>query len=593
MDIVGFDFGTTNSLVSIIRGGRPINFFDDQGLPIPSTVCYEGSHAIVGRDAKERMGTAGLGVYGNIVRSPKILVGQESVFVDGVERSVVDVVADVIKEVKRMALASRGRELKGLEAAVVTIPVNFEGYRRAAIRDAFRAADVRVVQFIHEPFAALYGFMRSADDYANFIRQYDRQIILVFDWGGGTLDLTLCRLESGALLQIANDGTDDVGGDMFDESLRREVLRAVRHERGLAETVSHHPDAMVRLLHQCERAKIDLSTRDSVEIYVDHFFRGVADDALNCRVARTTLEAVTHELVSAGIARIHSLLDAANVSPAQVAMCLATGGMANVPVIKARLHELFGAQRVHAHARGGASMAEGAAWVAHDRASLQLAKSVELALARNSYLPLVKAGTRMPSEGEVAGDKFHLYCVDPRDGSAKFQIVSPRRPGTRVLPNDQRAPLTTMTLSVDTNARPFRERLELQVRIDDNLILHADAVALLSKGASDRVEVHNLEFGIEMPEQGSPVSESDESVGSIERTSPVEKGTVTVRANVADSVDSSLVPGELQYELEPNYFDTRRKPPQIQVEERLYYAPCAKCGRLSNDPACRCGSAYR
>jgi len=83
MNVVGFDFGTTNSLISLIKGDRAISFFDDVGLPIPSVVCYEAGSTIVGRDAKRRMATAGLGVYGNIVRSPKMLLGQESVFVDG------------------------------------------------------------------------------------------------------------------------------------------------------------------------------------------------------------------------------------------------------------------------------------------------------------------------------------------------------------------------------------------------------------------------------------------------------------------------------------------------------------------------------
>src|ERR1044072_8466862 len=85
MSVIGFDFGTTNSLVSVIKGNRAINFLDDEGLPIPSVVCYEGNRTIVGREAKERLSKAGLGVHGNIVRSPKMLLGDESVFIEGSE----------------------------------------------------------------------------------------------------------------------------------------------------------------------------------------------------------------------------------------------------------------------------------------------------------------------------------------------------------------------------------------------------------------------------------------------------------------------------------------------------------------------------
>lgn len=125
MNVVGFDFGTTNSLISVIRGNQPINFLDEENRPTPSIVCYEGSQTIVGRVAKERLTTAGLGIHGNIVRSPKMKLGQESVFI-GVERSPVDIVADVVRHVLEKAIESPsyGPEIGDVsDAAVVTIPV--------------------------------------------------------------------------------------------------------------------------------------------------------------------------------------------------------------------------------------------------------------------------------------------------------------------------------------------------------------------------------------------------------------------------------------------------------------------------------------
>lgn len=590
MNVVGFDFGTTNSLVSVIRGDRVIHFVDDLGLPIPSVVCYEAGRAIIGREAKERLATAGLGVYGNIVRSPKVLLGQESVFVDGVERSVIDVVADLIKGVRHEALSSPSRELSELDVAVVTIPVNFEGQRRAALRDACRIAGLRILRFVHEPLAALYGFLRSSEDYAEVLRHYDRQMILVFDWGGGTLDLTLCRIDNGTLLQVANDGTDEVGGDLFDDAIRHEVVRRVHEARGYNDQTLSHPDAAARLLHRCERAKIDLSTRERIEVYVDHFFRGVEDDSLEYTLTRSSLEQLAQPLIDAGIDRIRSLLEAAQVAPAQVALCLATGGMVNMPVIRARLHELFGPQRVHVVGDGGSATAEGAAWIAHDGADLRLAKNVELMLARNAYFPLIMAGTAMPSEREVRQASCQLYCVDPRDGFGKVQLVAPRRPGARIVPNDRRVPLATMGVEVHAGARPFLERIELDAEIDDNLILHCRAKSMMAKATAE-VQVHTLEFGVAVGEhrQGENVP-SDESPAPVDTDDHVEKGAVTVRANLANQKDDALVPGEVLYKHHPGYFDSRLNPPRIQVEERLYYEPCARCGRASNDPLCKCGS---
>ena len=79
MSMVGFDFGTTNSLISIIEGdGRATHFLDERNRPIPSAAGYEGTRKILGRAAKERLSEAGLGVHGNIVRSPKKFLGRES-----------------------------------------------------------------------------------------------------------------------------------------------------------------------------------------------------------------------------------------------------------------------------------------------------------------------------------------------------------------------------------------------------------------------------------------------------------------------------------------------------------------------------------
>ena len=119
--------------------------------------------------------------------------------------------------------------------------------------------------------------------------------------------------------------------------------------------------------------------------------------------------------------------------------------MSNTPAVRRRLHEWFGPERVQIPDSTATLIAEGAAWIAFDGAGLQLAKNVELVLARNSYLPLVKAGTAMPKEGEVQKDTFHMYCTDRRDGVAKFQICAPEKPGRRVPPGEPRVHLESAT----------------------------------------------------------------------------------------------------------------------------------------------------
>src|SRR5262245_37095319 len=120
--VVGFDFGTTNSLISVVVGDRAIDVVDSQGLPFPSVVRYEGEEVLVGRRAKESLDTAGIGIHGNAVRSPKTLLGKEAVVVGGVERSPIDIVRTVVDHVKEESLRGpRGRDLEGVARAVVTI----------------------------------------------------------------------------------------------------------------------------------------------------------------------------------------------------------------------------------------------------------------------------------------------------------------------------------------------------------------------------------------------------------------------------------------------------------------------------------------
>jgi hypothetical protein len=206
-------------------------------------------------------------------------------------------------------------------------------------------------------------------------------------------------------------------------------------------------------------------------------------------------------------------------------------------------------------------------------------------MARGSFMTLVPAGLEMPREGECQKDKYSLYCVDPTDGHGKFAIVSPHRPGPKVLTNDKRRILANMVVNVDKKAPPFRERLEMDIAINDDLILHAEARSLNVKGR-DEVFIHDLEFSLALP---TPTDFDNDSLREASTVEPIfERGDLAMRSNVSDVQHKSLVPGEVLYRFEPRYFDTERKPPQIQIEERLYYEPCAVCGRASNDPLCKC-----
>ena len=591
MTVVGFDFGTSNSVISAVVGGKVINYLDEEGAAVPSVACYEAGSVIIGREARRRVAGAGLGVSGNVVRSPKSLLGTDTVHIGGVSRNVVDVVADVLKEVKHVALSSPARRLDAVDLAVATIPVHFDGRKRAQLREAFAKAGIRVHQWIHEPFAALYSHFATQQDPSDALRRLNRSLVLVFDWGGGTLDLTLCSIRDGVIHQVRNDGTDQCGGDHFDYAILETVSQAARERLKTDKPAHPYSDARARLLDACERAKVDLSTRDSSLIYVDRYFQDVdsANDSIEHSLTKSELERATNQLISAGIGRIESLLRGAGVATSQVAMCLATGGMIKMPAIRSRLNELFGPERLVFSPSGGLAIAEGAAWVADHQSRLKLGKPIELAIARGSYLPLFPTGASMPYGGLKTEANYGLYCVDPRDGHAKFQVVTPEHPQAEASAADPRRVLTTCALDVHRNATPNFERLELRVSIDQDLILHGEAHSSLQASRAS-FSVFDLEFSIETKwstNSSEGASHSEPTMPA--RTMPHETGELSVRSNIGDRPADDLVPGELLYQTQPGYFDARLSPPKVQVNERLYYQPCAKCGRMINDPLCKCG----
>ena len=170
--VLGFDFGTTNSLASVVVGGELITFLDNE-QPIPSVVSFEGGKVEVGRKAHDKLTSAGLGVQGSTVRSPKSLLGKDELIIDGVRRDPVQMVEHVLHHVREFVLQTKtGRGLK-MERVVATIPVNMEGRRRGLLRQAFRQAGMSVVQFVHEPLAALYGYLRSSENTEDLSKRYE------------------------------------------------------------------------------------------------------------------------------------------------------------------------------------------------------------------------------------------------------------------------------------------------------------------------------------------------------------------------------------------------------------------------------------
>ena len=302
----GIDFGTTNSLASVVVRDRALPLTDvATGRPHPSVVWYRGSEIVVGREAKQYLDITAEGAPPGFVRSPKMRLRREGpIFVDGRPIDPTDPVSKVLQHLKRDAAAPRDRATGyDLRSAVMTIPVDFGGRERRALRQAALKAGIGVIQFVHEPVAALYGYLRAQPDYRRELARLEGRSVLVFDWGGGTLDLTLCRIQGGSIRQIASLGDNEVGGDEFDGRLRNLLRQKHAAVHKLEDVVGLEQSGMAaKLLNECEKVKIALSRPDvdSHDVIIRNFLRveeraqksgrlreqkGVGRDQLNYRGA--------------------------------------------------------------------------------------------------------------------------------------------------------------------------------------------------------------------------------------------------------------------------------------------------------------------
>jgi molecular chaperone DnaK len=573
--IFGLDFGTTNSVAAFIqrnpdRQGYHAHVLADRlGRPHPSVVWYNGAEVVVGRRAKDQMGQLGLGVFGDIVRSPKMYLGSTTgIHVGGINRPASEVVADVLRFVREQALQS-GEATQSFDHAVCTVPVSMDGNARRELRQAALAAGIHVHQFVHEPLAALYGHLRAQPNFEETCAGMEGKLALVFDWGGGTLDLTLCRLTRGSLVQVMNLGDQEVGGDKFDLALVTLARSKHAEKFPTADWGKLQTSARSRLISQCEAAKIKLSDSDKAFLLVKDLLATAGPEKdLDVTLTKADLVSATASLVRDGLATIDRLLDAAGVPRTAIEMCLVTGGMSAMPAIREGLIQYFDAARVKSAGNAATSIAEGAAWIAHDKVRVSLAKPIEVLNADDVYVPILRSGTLLPLEGQQISEPMSLYCVDPRDQKAKLTLARNRWPG-RESPSDPRIPYGCLTVAVDPTAKPLMERLELLITIDDNCVARAQARSRLI-GDQSSLEINNLEFGLKLPSKLQPPSDEQEEKKKPDpwrRNRPAE-GAVRVRSNVStSSYADHLIPGEIA------------EPPKSerQHDELMYYRTCCHC----------------
>ncbi len=499
---IGIDFGTTNSLISVITKKGKVRSFLNRKRPYPSVVSYDADDVICGTEAKKRLNEGGIGIFGSTVRGPKKFIGSDNIIVGGCNKDPKEVVTDLLKYLVDAAENDEGSELADFTDAVVTIPVAMNGRARKALREAFLDAGIRIHSFVHEPLAALYAYYKDKPDSKSALIADEGKYILVFDWGGGTLDLTLCQVRSSSIVQVMNRGNNKVGGDYLDEAILNCVEKDHASKFGWTDEtkISRHPGMRAKLLEVCEQAKIDLSRRaEAYYIVVSGYYNSDVEEEseIEFKLTRNKLEEISNVYVNQGINEIQTLLspEQADMDPQSISLCLATGGMVNMPIIENRLRELFAVQNLEVSKKGDRIISEGAAWIAYDDLSLSLAKPFEVVEARNSLLTLLPEGAKLPKQGNSKPITQSFYCADPSDGQTCITFTRPQMIG-KFAATDRRTTYANLNVPVNRDFPPLKERIEVKLEIDENYIVNISAISQ-DEGVASTVQVYDLEFALQ------------------------------------------------------------------------------------------------
>ena len=348
--VIGIDLGTTNSVVSVMEGGQPTVISNQEGnRTTPSVVAFtDDDEKLVGLVAKRQavtnpvktiysvkrfMGRRFAEVPEEVAIVPYEVVksdnGDARIRISGKEHAPPEISASVLQKLRQAAEDYLGEKVT---EAVVTVPAYFNDSQRQATKDAGKIAGLNVQRIINEPTAAAlaYGLDKKTD-----------QTIAVYDFGGGTFDISILEVGDNVVEVKATNGDTHLGGDNIDQRVIEWMAEEFRKDQGI--DVSGDPMALQRLREESEKAKIELSS--SMETAINLPF--ITADAsgpkhLNLNLTRAKLEQLTGDLVEKTLGPCRRALDDAKLQPGDIDEVVLVGGSTRMPLVQEMVEKFFG-----------------------------------------------------------------------------------------------------------------------------------------------------------------------------------------------------------------------------------------------------------
>ena len=348
--IIGIDLGTTNSCVAIVEGGEPKVIINEEGTrTTPSVVAFlkGGDEVLVGGPAKrqavanpentvystkrlmgrrfEEISSEAQGLAYKVVKSGK---SDAWVEVEGKEYSPPQVSAHVLTKLKKAAEDYLGSEV---QEAVITVPAYFNDSQRQATKDAGKIAGLDVKRIINEPTAAAlaYGFDKKKEG-----------MIVVYDLGGGTFDVSVLEVGNNVIEVKSTNGDTHLGGDDFDKRVIDYIVSEFKKDSGI--DLGNDKMAVQRLREAAEKAKIELSNTVETEINLPFITADASGPKhLVMKITRSKFEQLVEDLVKGTLKPCEQALKDAGLRPGEIAEVILVGGSTRIPLVQKVVTDFF------------------------------------------------------------------------------------------------------------------------------------------------------------------------------------------------------------------------------------------------------------